>query len=174
MYSIKVHNRDEITTALNRISKHKGKLISSKELQDGDLFRHSHYGLDIFHLDDGHFSVFSAWADLFGDMCIGNGGNIDQLNDVQVTLLAHKDDYPQPIKDSPITTIVHKRTDGSFCCQNLIYYHNGQHFRITADKLAELKAEGGRQWEDSPAPCDCDLAIGQVKEYDGHIHELGE
>jgi hypothetical protein len=172
MYSVKVHNQDEISKVLNKINKRKGKTISAKELQDGDLFRHGDYGLNIYHQNDGHFSVFSAWADLLGQMCVGSGGRAGELNDVPVKLLAHKNEYPQPIKDSPITTIIHKRNDEGYCCQNMIFYHVGQHFRITAEKLAELKTKGDRQWEDSPMPCNCELELGQVKEYDGHIHEL--
>jgi hypothetical protein len=141
MYSVKVKNQAEVTAALKRIEKRKGRVIPASQLQDGDLFRTGKYGLDIFRRRDGEYSVYSAWQELQGGMCIGVGGAVSGLNNGnQVTLLAHKSDYPVPEKESPVKTFVYPRADGTFCCQNLVYYHNGQHFRITAGKLADLPA----------------------------------
>ncbi len=173
MYSVKVRNQDAILAALKRIEKCKGKAIPACQLQDGDLFRDDGRCLDIFKRDGEHYSVFPAWHDLLGQMSIGTGGNIASLGHKPVTVVAHKPDYPEPDKESAVKTIVHPRADGTVCCQNLVYGLSGQHFHITQDKLVELKDHHDREWIVTGDPCDCDLAVGEVREYDGHRHTLG-
>ena len=175
MYSVKVRNHDAVSQALSKISKRKGKTIPACQLQDGDLWRDREYELSIIHVNpDQTYSVFSAWSELLGGMCIGYGGTLDHLKEKSqtVTLLAHKPDYPQPDKESEVKTIVYPRPDGTVCCQNMVFYHSGQHFHITAERLADLKAKHDRDWLDSPTPCTCDLPLGQCREYDGKVHEF--
>lgn len=174
MYSVQIHNRQEMTMAIGKIGRRKGKLISSKALEDGDLFSvPDDSQLQLFSKRaDGTICAYPAWSYLFGKMCIGYGGTLDDLQDIPVRLLAHKADYPQPIKDHEITTTVQPRADGSVCCQNFIYHHAGQHYRISRQQLDELKARMDRNWKESAEPCTCDLTIGQCREYDGRTHKL--
>ncbi len=173
MYNVKVKNHDEVLSAIKRIDRRKGKTLSAKMLQDGDLFRQKqdHSQLLVFKTHDLHYGIYPAWSSLFGHMCVGSGGDLKEIYDVPVVLLAHKADYPQPDMESPIKTIVHPRADGTYCCQNMVYFHSGQHFHITADKLQELRNKNDRDWIQSPNACVCDLPLGKVKEYDGAIHE---
>ena len=172
MYSLKVLNKDEVTQALKRIEKRKGKIITPRDLKDGDIFRFNSYDLNIFRSDGNTYSIFPAWSELLGSMCLGIGGLVSGLDGHQVTLLARKGDYPEPEKESPVKTIIYPRADGTVCCQNFVFYHLGQHFHITAERLAELKKQDNRTWLDSPEPCTCDLDLGSVREYDGHIHKI--
>jgi len=103
-------------------------------------------------------------------MCVGSGGRLADMPDKPVNIVASKADYPEPDRESAVKTIVHPRTDGSFCCQNLIYGLSGQHFRITAERLAELRAKNDREWIDAGQTYGCDLPLGMTKEYDGRIH----
>jgi hypothetical protein len=174
VYKSKVLNYGYVAADLKWLSRRKGKLVPMSSLQDGDLFRFDgEYDLLLFRLYERSYGIYSAWSVLGGYLAVGTGGELKDLKGRTVRFIAHRDAYARPKIEPATKTFIYRNSDGTICCQNIIYFHAGQHFKITLEQLAQLKAKtpaDERSWIEETEPCDCDLPLGMVKEYDGSIH----
>ena len=163
-------NAREITACLQRLAKRKGKRVRLADVPSGALVRSDdgtlfHFTIDTSNAGDRgpKYSAFPAWSHYFGRLCIGGGGQLVDVADREVTLVARPDEIVQPDIESPFHSIATETPDGLYHPQNYVGPIPGQHFVTNA-----LPGDG-RRMTTVQGDCDCGLMKGQVRSYTGHI-----
>jgi hypothetical protein len=153
MFGGKAINYDDIKTAVEKITRRKGKLISPADLQDGDLvYIGENTSPALIRIDGAgdteRVSTYSnIWAYFVGYPVIGSSARrSDIASDIVLRRVATQADYPVPEYPHSTITTVTPQPDGSMLCQNMVHGMTGQTFVVSPAKLAEMKGRNDRVW----------------------------
>lgn len=174
MYSTRVKNYEAISSTLMKIGRRKGKLVGVEDLKDGDIIRFQGKAVGPYNITcaccepkRNRIFFYDAWAYFGSSPSIGSGGEIKHMAGLKVFRLGSKSEYPEPDREKEMKTLIYRNPDGTVCCQNVVFWHIGQHFKTTPAALDRMvEGDKSREWVEEKDACDCGLSVGQVKSGD--------
>jgi len=156
-------NREAVRAAYEKLSRRKGKPVAATDLHSGDLVRRKNARQDIFSLQrviqghDGTFRLEWAHESLYAHQFFRHSGRpIDCFEENAFCRVATQDEYPLPVYETDLNTVVYFNPNDTVCCQNIIYGREGQHFTMSREEY-EIKRESEkapRNWLEGESVCE--------------------
>lgn len=156
-------NRAEVEKAYEKLARRKGKLVATADLHLGDLVRRvdAPPGVEalqrvtrtfdgVLMLEWAHESLYTRLFSFYG------GRPFDTFEENAFCRVATQNEYPLPIHETDLNTLVSFNPDGTVCCLNIIHGREGQHVTISREEY-DLKKEvekSVRNWLEEDDPCE--------------------